>query len=90
MLDFEFEDKLKKFIEENYNHSCNIVIRKTQAGVEIEEIDTPYPNYRIDDVLEAARDLIGEIDSAIDVMPDEVIDAQTYLEEAIDNLDLDF
>lgn len=91
MLDFTFEDKLKKFIEENCGYNFNIVIRKTQSGVEINDFedDPKYSQERINDVLDAARELCGEIDGFGDV-PDSVINAEMYLEEAIDNLDLDF
>lgn len=39
MLDFKFEEKLIKFIRENYQHNFYIVVKSNYGIIEIEELE---------------------------------------------------
>ena len=79
-LTFDFEDKLKKFIEENCDYNFEITINKTNAGVEIKdskEIRTEDIRRELENIYSLVSDIYQE---------DNEIYGTEELEDAIDNL----
>ena len=78
-LTFDFEDKLKKFIEENCPYNFEISITKTQSGVEIKD-NAPL------DITHELNNIWGLVD---DITYDEwleEIEGKDEAQEAIDDL----
>ena len=78
-LDFKFEDKLKKFIEENCPYNFEIQITKTQSGVEIKDGTPP-------DIVQELNHIWGLVDDITYDDWTEEIEGKDEAQEAIDNL----
>ena len=76
-LDINFEDKLKKFIEENCPYNFNITVRKDAAGI---HIDNPEEIDRLDifNLLSDIRLIADDVDCTqhdlVECKLDEIID----------------
>ncbi len=81
-LTFDFEDKLKKFIEENCPYNFNVVINKSQSGVTIDD----YESVSHADIVSDLNNIYLLVDD-ISADPDSgELDGVDEVENAIDDL----
>lgn len=78
-LTFDFEDKLKKFIEENCPYNFEISITKSHSGVEIKDGTPP-------DVVQELIHINNLVDDLFYSEYYEEIEGKDELEEAIEDL----
>ncbi len=78
-LDFKFEDKLKKFIEENCPYNFEIKINKTHSTIQISDQD----NLNLFSELTHIQNLLSNVE--YDEVS-ETINGLEEVEEALDNL----
>ena len=78
-LTFDFEDKLKKFIEENCPYNFEISIIKTPSGIEIKDGTPP-------DIVQELGHIWGLIDDITYDDWTEEVEGVDEAQEAIDNL----
>ena len=78
-LTFDFEDKLKKFIEENCPYNFEISITKSQSGVEIQNGNSP-------DVVQELIHINNMLDDLYYDEELEYIEGKSDIEDAIEDL----
>lgn len=81
-LTFDFEDKLKKFIEENCPYNFNIVINKSHSEVAIDDYETVSHT----DIISDLNNLYSLVDDISADPDDGELDGVDEVEDAIDDL----
>lgn len=81
-LTFDFEDKLKKFIEENCPYNFNIVINKSHSEVTIDD----YEAVSHADIISDLNNLYSLVDDISADPDDGELDGVDEVEDAIDDL----
>jgi len=81
-LTFNFEDKLKKFIEENCPYDFNIVINKNQSGVTIDD----YESVSHEDIINDLNNIYLLVDDISADPYDGELEGVDEVQDAIDDL----
>ena len=81
-LTFDFEDKLKKFIEENCHYNFNIVINKSHSGVTIDD----YESVSRADIVSDLNNISSLVDDIWTDPDSDELYGVDELEDAIDDL----
>lgn len=90
-LTFDFEDKLKKFIEDNCDYNFNITVTAKNGSIYIEDASTAEEinSEAIEEAVEEAREELEDTISELQSKLDDAEERAHYYEEKLLNYEAD-